>query len=1466
MNKKIISIILLGFILSIQTQAQLLLDNSNNNNNLSIIQGLLRNSDRFLQNPTLTITPTETSFISGSHITFSGLSSPQDVVKIELFNSSQSINLQFLQASSNSILALFNGGYSGVFQGRITLSSGIVIVSYNTINIRVKIDSISPNQGSNQGGVLLTINGSNFSYYSSLMQVFIGNIQCTVLTSTDTQIQCVTQPALNLVNQQVNVVIKSGNLVSTTDNPSNILFKFINIAQQPIITSIKSATNKFFRSDIVQITGQNLFAQGITTLLYIGSTNVLFSQNNQGLTFIIPNDISSQLTQLVIYVGQNGSTQPQNFQIGYILNYLFGLNPDKTLYVSRYGEFQLYGSVQGLSKKSQIQLQLDSGSLSDFNLLIMNNVFYIQGTFDHSLSQAPTKITQLNIDGQNYLSNPITFLSQQDQIMVSFSIKIHPTDSKFFQMKLMPNAQYPNLTVQSLVVQDFQAKIVDQLIQESANTFKYLRFSSNYTDISFVAYTNQGVAQYYGGSSAMYLIQVQITKLTQTQNVKTGDILQFQISQPSTKFVYTMNVMCPNGYNDQISSYFKGLDIYQVLPFQQKGNVYSFYFPTITQRLSTAQSTCDIYIAETDLTFATQSQYEYIQFFLNQDFINSFLKEPNQSPQIDVNPNLQVGFTRTTYFLQQFKNAVTPQKQRIYVQDIQPQTLSANGGEQVVITGNNFLANSNTVQTTQVTLFGVSCQVTSLSNTQITCISGQKANYKLPEDVSQYTFRRGLQVKRQDTLLDGFDKTQILIGNESALLLTHVNLKIDFSDQYQVRLLKNQFLDQQTLFVPYNLNLTLDVGLYTGNQINFNKIYVDGQLIIISSRDLNIHIQQIDGLGSISFGSSQQNINSNVNIVIDSGCTNLNAYGKNVQSYNYKLKSALNAQSSVIEVADSSINLQPGNKIMVLATSLDEVNEEFVIQSVKGNLITVATPAQYTHTNTIETHTQQNGSVRQFNIQVPVVQSDRNLSIKLNSCSFKNIYNARIESSNSLEANIIMNSFVVINSKPTDSQVQINSQNIQNSVISISNSPFLISSNFQNNFVILSQPINTLSVDSSVFINNYLQAGIINYSQQTSKYANNLIVSSNYCFSQQYVQTVQADQNICFSTNSFTQNMFPQMIQTNDLAFSVLDLRQYLIRNQASMLTSQQNDKFAFAPDSSNKTKFFVVANTNSKPAKNQPVLQLNDNAYNFFQSIIQNFELQGFINTQQLIQYADQMGQYFRQGAFIIDILNLKSDINQSTQLFNPTINDQLRNLIVVDRDGSLTGKPQNVISSNLVVPSLNCALNVNNLNSCMSQIGVFQLSTLGNQNGIPQTTQCQNTLSDNPIAILDGTTYTSDQNESLNTFAVGLTGQINFRFINRIYHNQEYIPCYFNLEPIFIQDLTKSFIVKYMVDTSKWSLNVYVKQESKYIWMTSVSSLDVNTCNLGDYLIQNDGVQICIQSTSGYLYGLGISVSQIL
>ncbi|KAL4477461.1 hypothetical protein ABPG74_002611 [Tetrahymena malaccensis] len=1406
----------------------------------------------------------EVSFLSQSHITFSGLSSPQDVVKIELFNSSQSISLQFLQAASNSIVALFIGGYSGIFQGRITLNSGVTIVSQNTINIIVKIDSISPNQGNYKGGVLLTINGSNFSYYSSQLQVFVGSVQCTVISSSDTQIQCVTQPALNLVNQQMNVVIKSGNLVSTTDNPNDTLFKFINVTQQPVITSIQSSTTKFIRGDTVQITGQNLFAQGVTTQLYIGQNSIPFSQNNQGLSFVIPSEINGQLTQLFIYVGYYGSTQPQSFQIGYILNNLFGINPDQTIYLYNTNQFQLYGTIQGLSKKTQIQLQLDQGSLENFNLIIINNSFSFQANYD-LYSQIPTQITQLIIDGKNYLANPIKLLSQKDYLMVNFDIRIHPTDSNFFQMELRPNSQYPNLSVQSLVVQGFTSKVMDQLIQEGANTYKYQRFSSNYTDISFVAYTNHGLSNYYGSSAALYSIQVKITLLTQTQIVKTGDLLQFQISQPS-KLQYTMNVMCPNGYIDQISPRFSGLDIYQVLPYQQRGNVYSFYFPTIIQRLSTPQNTCDIYIAETDASFASQSQQDNIYFIENQQFISSFLNEPNSNPQIDVNPNLKVGFTQTTYFLQQFKNAVIPQKQRIYVQTIQPQTLSANGGEQVLITGNNFLANSNTVETTQVTLFGVSCVVTSLTNTQIICISGQKTNYKLPEDVSQYNLRRVLQVKRQDTLQDGSDTTQILIGKESALLLTHINLKIDFSDQYQVRLFKNQFLDQQALFVPYNLNLILDIGLYSANQITFNSIHADGQLVIIASRDVDVHILKIYGNGSISFGSSQQNINSKVNVVIGKTQILLSAYGKNVQSYSYKLNSVLKAQSNVIEVADSQVNLQPGNKVMVLATSLDEVNEEFVVQSVNGNQITVNTPAQSTHTNTIESHNQQNGTSRQFNIQVPVIQSDRNLSIKVPSCSFINIYNARVECQNSLQSNIVKNSFIIVNDQQNGQPLQINTLNIQNSVISIDQHLFLTSLNFKYSFIIQSKQIDFIEVNSSVFSNNYLQVGFAANSESTSQFTDNLIISSNFCFTQQQVQIIQANQNICFSTNSFTQNIFPSMIQTNDLAFSVLDLRQYLIRNQPFMLTSQQGDRFAFAPDSSSNTKFFVVANTNQNPSQNQPILQLNDDAYNYFQSMIQNFELQGFSKAQQLIQYTDEMGQYFRQGVFIIETQNLKSDISQSQSLFSATINDQLKELIVVDRDGSLTGKPQNIVSSNLIVPSLNFALNNQNLNSCSSQIGVFQASTQGPSNGIFQTTECLKSLNDLPIAILDGTTYTSDLNESLNTFAVGLTGQLSFKFIDRIFHNQEYIPCYFNLEPIFIQDLTKGFIAKYAIDTSKWSFSVYLKQNTKAVLMNPVTSLDAKTCTHGQYSIQPDGIQFCIQSTQGYLYGLGIFISLIV
>lgn len=64
------------------------------------------------------------------------------------------------------------------------------IETSNSINLEVKINSITPNSGNYKGGVLLTLFGENFSYVNSQNNVFLGDIGCDVLFSNTTQIKC----------------------------------------------------------------------------------------------------------------------------------------------------------------------------------------------------------------------------------------------------------------------------------------------------------------------------------------------------------------------------------------------------------------------------------------------------------------------------------------------------------------------------------------------------------------------------------------------------------------------------------------------------------------------------------------------------------------------------------------------------------------------------------------------------------------------------------------------------------------------------------------------------------------------------------------------------------------------------------------------------------------------------------------------------------------------------------------------------------------------------------------------------------------------------------------------------------------------------------------------------------------------------------------------------------------------------
>ena len=61
-----------------------------------------------------------------------------------------------------------------------------------TFTYELTITNVSPVEGGLNGGTELTIIGENFSSESSSNTVYINGIECTVISSTNSEIKCLT--------------------------------------------------------------------------------------------------------------------------------------------------------------------------------------------------------------------------------------------------------------------------------------------------------------------------------------------------------------------------------------------------------------------------------------------------------------------------------------------------------------------------------------------------------------------------------------------------------------------------------------------------------------------------------------------------------------------------------------------------------------------------------------------------------------------------------------------------------------------------------------------------------------------------------------------------------------------------------------------------------------------------------------------------------------------------------------------------------------------------------------------------------------------------------------------------------------------------------------------------------------------------------------------------------------------------
>eukprot|EP00759_Apiculatamorpha_spiralis_P048987 PhF_6_TR44159/c0_g1_i2/m.67600 len=148
-----------------------------------------------------------------------------------------------------------------------------------TFDFNLNISSIEPAQGSVAGGTILTINGIGFSNAINTTTVRVGNFSCTVLSSTPTQIRCLTPATQRVFNDRYSSML-STNLVpyppmlvdvvvivnkSVSDACANC-FNY-SVDYTPAVSAVNPKTN-LNKGSVITITGTGFTA---ASTAYIGT-------------------------------------------------------------------------------------------------------------------------------------------------------------------------------------------------------------------------------------------------------------------------------------------------------------------------------------------------------------------------------------------------------------------------------------------------------------------------------------------------------------------------------------------------------------------------------------------------------------------------------------------------------------------------------------------------------------------------------------------------------------------------------------------------------------------------------------------------------------------------------------------------------------------------------------------------------------------------------------------------------------------------------------------------------------------------------------------------------------------------------------------------------------------------------------------------------------------------------------------
>lgn len=258
--------------------------------------------------PTITaVSPASSNPTWKTTLTITGTSFGSDIAvcKVFLANATGKVYpLKVLSLSDTTIRAGLSGGYPGNYIVQVTIGTiGDAVVGSvgaNSFSYSIIVSSVTPQTGSNYGGTLITLTGTNFLPDTTLTTVYIGddhNQFCRIETITSTTITCRT-PKISPLYQADTVlpVYTSSRLIvdSTCDTSSVCHFTYATAAASPALLTI-SATSAGSAANVT-VTG-TLLASGASTCTIV-LTNLITQAitpvraqacNDTVATFSVPN-------------------------------------------------------------------------------------------------------------------------------------------------------------------------------------------------------------------------------------------------------------------------------------------------------------------------------------------------------------------------------------------------------------------------------------------------------------------------------------------------------------------------------------------------------------------------------------------------------------------------------------------------------------------------------------------------------------------------------------------------------------------------------------------------------------------------------------------------------------------------------------------------------------------------------------------------------------------------------------------------------------------------------------------------------------------------------------------------------------------------------------------------------------------------------------------------------------------------